>query len=190
MYRLLFLIFLYLNSSLCSIVSSCSVHVAFGGLLWAFIRDHLLFEADKNLLHGSFRVPVLEKGEFSRLNFTVVLVNAGKIDLWGKAHNGRSHRVVGSALNVEEKDLVVEVGVSRADNSAIPLGERLIISLVKTVGHWLVRKLGVLRSFKLFVEAESSRDYKQKAQTDTRQCINQIYRRYKRKALVKKEPEI
>jgi len=104
-------------------MSGCSVHVAFSGLLSAFVCDHLLFEADKNLLHGGLWVPVLEKRELSYLNFAIVLVHTWNVDLGGKAHIGLGHGVVGSAGNVQEIDLVVEVGVSRADNSSIPFCE-------------------------------------------------------------------
>jgi len=116
-------------------------------LLGGFIGNHFVLDGNENLLQGGLRVPVLEQLELSRFKDTIVLVNAGDVDLRVELEFGGNHRVVSTAFNRHEVNIIVENGVGRANNGTVPFSERLIISLVQTVAHGLVSKLSVLSAF-------------------------------------------
>lgn len=79
-------------------IAHYSVHITSSGLLGGLVGNHLLFEGNENLFHGSFRVPVLEKGEV-RGNSSVLLVYTGNVDLRVEFDARGSHGVVRAALN-------------------------------------------------------------------------------------------
>ena len=76
-----------------------------------------------------------------------------------EANLGSLSRVVGTASDCQGVDSTVHFSVGWSNNSSVPVSERLIISLVKTVGYALVRERTFFSFFKLFVKPERSRDY-------------------------------
>ncbi len=110
------------------------------------------------------------------LNLTIGLVHARQVHLRVEVDLRGLGGVVGAALDGQEEDAVVELGVSRAHNSTIPVGEGgvitytyqlvyvqesilFILTIGETIRHALVAKLSLLSLFKLLVEAEGSGHY-------------------------------
>ena len=96
------------------------------------VADHLVLQADQNFLHGVLWIPVLEHVE-SFLHITVGLVNAWEVDFGSELDQWSFHWVIVSANDVHHVDPVVKVGVWWPNDSAIPLGEGLVITFI----NWL-----------------------------------------------------
>ena len=123
------------SSNTCSYSSIAdSVHVTVGWLRILLVGDHFLLQADENLLHRCFPGPLLKEGELACFDGTVALVDRGNVNLGGKSDLGHLLRVVWTALDLEEVDSAVEVGVGWPDYRTIPIGEALVVTLVKAVG--------------------------------------------------------
>ena len=101
---------------------------------------------------------MLPVGEHAELigDLAGVLVDGGQVDLCVELDLGRLLGVVLAAGDVQGIDAVVEVGVGRADDHAVPVGERLIGAVDEAVTDTLVRLLSVLGFLKLLVEPERS----------------------------------
>lgn len=65
--------------------------------------------------------------------------------------------VVVVANNGQHVDPVIKVGVWWTDDRSVPVGERLVVTLIQSVGHALIGELGVFGLLELFVESEGSR---------------------------------
>ena len=92
------------------------------------VGDHLVFEGNQSLLHVILWLPVCEHGELVHLDLSVALVHAGQVDFGCEGHLGWLHWVIGAASDCQEVDAVVEVGVGRPNDRAIPLSEGGIIT--------------------------------------------------------------
>ena len=105
----------------------------------ALVGDHLLLQSSQHVLNShSGSVPVA-KAVASEVHLTLV-VHRWEIDL-GVELAGRSlNRVVFTADNREEVNAAVECGTRGANDSAVPVGEGLIVGVVQTVtGHGVAR---------------------------------------------------
>lgn len=104
-----------------------SEHIAVSWLSSLLVVDHLVLEADQELLHGVLWVPVLEHVE-RLLNLTILLVHAWEVDLGGELDIWGNCWVAIAANDGQHVDPVVEVGVWRADDGSIPVSEGLIVT--------------------------------------------------------------
>ena len=59
---------------------------------------------------------------------SVGLVDEWQVNLGRKPYFGRLVGVIGAALDVQEVDTVVIVGVGWSDDSSVPIGESLVLS--------------------------------------------------------------
>ena len=103
--------------------TGCSVDVAISGLGKLLVNNHLLLELYENLLHGVLLPPLLEDVELGGLNLAVLLVHTGQVGLGQEVHLRSLSGVVGAALDGQEVDAVVEVGIDWPDDGSIPLSE-------------------------------------------------------------------
>ena len=138
------------------LVALRSVHVTVGRLWKLFVGNHLVLDANKELFKSVCRVPAGKHMELVFLNKTVLLVDAGQVDLRSELNLGWVGWVVLSAGYVQHVNAVVEVRVGRTNNRSVPVCERFVVTLVKTVADALVTKLGVLGLLKLLVEPEGA----------------------------------
>ena len=120
------------------------------------VNNHLLFDSDKNLLHVRFRIPLHEQRELAGLHSSIILVYRRNIDLWLEANLGSDCGILRTTRDRQRVDSSVHVCVWWANNCAVPVSKRLVISLVETVGNALVWKLCFFGFLKLFVKPECS----------------------------------
>ena len=107
---------------------SASVHVSISWLWKFLVLDHLLLDADQDLLHGVSRVPVFEHGEFVWINLSVSLVDERKVNFGVELNLWSLSWVVLSASDVHHVNSVVEVGVLWTNNCTVPVCETFIIT--------------------------------------------------------------
>ena len=67
------------------------------------------------------------------VNVAISLVNGRDVDLGVELHLRCLSRVVFTAYDAEEVDAAIESGTRGSYNSAVPVGEGLIVRVVKTV---------------------------------------------------------
>jgi 5-carboxymethyl-2-hydroxymuconate isomerase len=133
-----------------------SVHISISWLWCLFVLDHLILETNQDLLHGVVWVPVFEHVELALLNNTIILVDGWNIDLRIEFNSAWDHRIAVSANDLHHVNPVIEVSALRSNNSAIPVGERLIVTLVKSIRDVLIGELSMLSFLQLFVESKGS----------------------------------
>ena len=92
------------------------------------VLDHLILDGNQGSLHGVGVRPITEERELVGLNSPIGLVHKGEVHLRNEIHLRGSLGVVRSALDVQEVDSVVEVGVGRAYDGSIPVSEALVVS--------------------------------------------------------------
>ena len=105
-----------------------SVKISVSRLRVFSVSNHLLFKCNQNLFNGIFGSPLNEHGELVGLNGTIVLVHRRNVDLRCESHSRRRLRVVLAALDLQEVDPVIEVGVRGTNNGAVPVSESLVIT--------------------------------------------------------------
>ena len=118
-----------------------SVHVTIGGLGQLLISDHFVLEADEHLLQGVAAVPVGEERE-ALCDGAGALVHGRNVALRVELDSGRTRGVVLAAADRQHVDAVVEVGVGRADDGAVPVRESLVtrcIQMNTRSGHQIFR---------------------------------------------------
>lgn len=136
--------------------ASCSVHVTVGGLWELLVGQHFVLESDEAVFHALVVSPRLENAE-AGFNVAVGLVDGGDVDLRVKLDLRRSGRIVLAALDRQEVNSIVEVRAGRPDDRTVPLGERLVVTLVEAVGHAGVLEVALLCLFKFLVQLKSTR---------------------------------
>ena len=97
-------------------------------MIEVLVGDHLVLEADEDLFHVVFTLPVRENVELRGLNLAIALVHAWHVDLGTERDLGGLRRVVRTASNGQEVDAVVIFGVRRSNDSALPLSECSVIT--------------------------------------------------------------
>ena len=107
-----------------------SVHIAVSGLVEVFVGNHLVFDSNKHFLHSGFAVPVLQKRELWGLKSAILLVNWRDVDLGVELHGHGDIRVLGTTNDWDEVNAVIEFCVGWANNGAVPVSERLIVSFI------------------------------------------------------------
>lgn len=110
-----------------------SVHVAVSGLVKVLVGDHFIFDGDENFLHGGFTVPVLQEGKLAGVELTCCLVNRGDVNFGVKLHSHGDIGILGTTDDRQEINTVVEFCVGRSNNGSIPVGERLIVSIIESI---------------------------------------------------------
>jgi len=110
-----------------------SEHVSVSRLLGSLVGLHLGLDTLEDFLHGVFGFPVNEQRELGLLKHASGLVDGRQVSTGAEPDGGGNLGVLGSALNGEEVDTVVKVGVGGSDDRGVPLAERLVVTLVKTV---------------------------------------------------------
>jgi hypothetical protein len=79
------------------------------GLFECLVGGHFVLEGDEDVLDGGGVLPGLELGQ--ALDAAVGLVDGGDVDLVGEGDEGRLLGVLGPAVDGEEVDPVLEVGL-------------------------------------------------------------------------------
>ncbi len=115
-----------------------SVHVPVLGLRQLFVRNHFLFQPNKYLFHSCLPIPFLEQRELVCHHNAVLLVDRGDVDLGKEPNNRLFSGIIVSTGETQKVHATIKVRVLRANNTAVPLRERLVIALVKAVGDCAV----------------------------------------------------
>jgi len=96
----------------------------------------------------------------TRLHISISRVYRRKVNLGCEPENRRFKRVVVVASNRQEVNAVVKVCSWWPNNGSIPVGKRLIVTLVQSIRDVLVTEMTLFGFLKLFVKLECSRHYK------------------------------
>jgi hypothetical protein len=126
----------------------CSVHVAVSGLVKILVSDHFVFDGNEDFLHGSFAVPVLQEGKLGRVKLSSWLVNRWDVDHRVEFDSHGNVGVLGTTDDWHEVNAVVKFSVGWANNGSVPVSERLIVSIIKSVRYGTISD-SFFSSFKL-----------------------------------------
>ena len=121
------------------------------------VHLHLLLETDEHLLQGVGTVPALHDVELGGINYSIVLVDTGEVDLGLELDLGWAIRVVHISVDLATVNSVFELGAIWSKNGSVPVEEILVIRFIKTIRNSLVIKFTVLCELHFFEESECSR---------------------------------
>ena len=114
------------------------------------IADHLLFDVDESCLHrAAIWIPRVDG------HSTSALVDARKIDPGDEFDCWWSIWIIWTTDNLEEVDSSVEVA-TLANDGSVPVGECLVVWIIKTVRARWVRNLSLLSFLELIKKLECS----------------------------------
>ena len=135
------------------------IHVAISRLWYFLVCNHFLFNGDEDVFHWvniSFGVPLFKLCVFIEINFSVLLVNRGDVDLRHEPHLWRLSWVLVTTNELQHVDAIVEVSVSWSNDSSIPVCEGLVITFIESIRDASIGEISLFSFFQFVVKLESS----------------------------------
>ena len=104
----------------------------------------------------SFGVPLFKLCVFIEIDFSILLVNRGDVDLRHEPHLWGLHWVLVTTNELQHVDAIVEVCVSRSDDCSIPVCEGLVIAFIESIWDASVGEISFFCFFQFVVKLEGS----------------------------------
>ena len=93
---------------------------------------------------------------FIEIDFSILLVNRGDVDLRHEPHLWGLHWVLVTTNELQHVDAIVEVSVSWSNDSSIPVCEGLVIAFIESIRNASIREVSFFSLFQFVIKLECS----------------------------------